>query len=383
MQAEKAGARYLDGAILTWPRLIGTPEATILVSGEVSAYAEAESLLRTLAGNLTNVGTPVGNALALFNAALAYLAEHWIGFSHGAVICQSEGLDVEGFGGMMAVLAPGLGEDNRHMGRAIAASRFEHPESTLKTAGTDIARPVHRRGEGAASHAEECFDLPAQFRRRPASLAAPAAAFMGRQDGGRTGSASKSAAEDGEDRRFCFAMERPEGPPENRRTAAIARPGWLPSGRPLKKAGARPSPTSDGSRRHRRRRHRHTTSAAPRSGYGGGSMKRAKSCGASWTRTDARSAARLRRRRSSLKSPSIGENTNVSIPTSLCTCDKCRLRVVPGRIVVTDDVEPPQRVQECHGGKMALPKKSGGRGLCATVFRSRSQRTLIPSLQRE
>lgn len=155
--AERSRARYLDGAILTWPRMIGAPEATILVSGETSAYTEGEPALRTLAGNLTNVGTPVGNALTLFNGALAYLAGHWIGFSHGAVICQSEGLDVEGFGEMMAMLAPGLGEDNRHMGRVIAASRFEQPESTLKTAGTDIARLVQLSADAGIGAAFPAF----------------------------------------------------------------------------------------------------------------------------------------------------------------------------------------------------------------------------------
>ncbi|MBY3217725.1 NAD(P)-dependent oxidoreductase [Rhizobium laguerreae] len=139
---EKFNALYLDGAVLAWPRQIGARDATILVSGKDSVYTEVEPLLRSLAGNLTNVGTPVGNAVALFNAALAYLAGHWIGFSYGAVICESEGLDVQGFGEMMRALAPILGEDNRHMGRAIAGNLFERPESTLKTAGTDIARLV-------------------------------------------------------------------------------------------------------------------------------------------------------------------------------------------------------------------------------------------------
>ena len=38
-------------------------------------------------------------------------------------------------------------------------------------------------------------------------------------------------------RLFCFAMQRPEGPAENSRNAAIAGPSRLPSDRPLEGRG--------------------------------------------------------------------------------------------------------------------------------------------------
>lgn len=142
-----AGGRYLDGAIAAWPRQIGGPDAAIVVAGPQEAFAEGEPTLKALAGRLSHVGPDIGHALGLFNAALAYLAGHWIGFGHGAAICEAEGLPVEMFGEMMAGLSPSLGEDLRHMGRAISADRFENPESTLRTAGTDIARLVELSGD--------------------------------------------------------------------------------------------------------------------------------------------------------------------------------------------------------------------------------------------
>lgn len=142
-----AGGRYLDGAIAAWPRQIGGPNAAIVVAGQPDVFAAAEPTLRVLAGGLNHVGPDIGHALALFNAALAYLAGHWIGFSHGAAICEAEGLPVDMFGDMMAGLSPSLGEDLRHMGRAISAGRFENPESTLRTAGADIARLVELSGD--------------------------------------------------------------------------------------------------------------------------------------------------------------------------------------------------------------------------------------------
>jgi 3-hydroxyisobutyrate dehydrogenase-like beta-hydroxyacid dehydrogenase len=137
-----AGGRYLDGAIAAWPRQIGTPEAAIVVSGPQPDFEEALPTLKLLTGEPSYVGPEIGSALALFNAALAYLAGHWIGFSHGAAVCEAEGLPVELFGDMMADLSPSLAHDLRHMGRVISKNQFDHPESTLRTAAADIARLV-------------------------------------------------------------------------------------------------------------------------------------------------------------------------------------------------------------------------------------------------
>jgi 3-hydroxyisobutyrate dehydrogenase-like beta-hydroxyacid dehydrogenase len=108
--ATTRGAAYLDGAILAWPRQIGGADAT-----------------------------------------LAVLAGRWIGFSHGAFICEAEGLDVEAFGAALAGLAPILGEDDAHMGRVVAHDRFARPESTLGTAGRDVIDLARHAREAAIS----------------------------------------------------------------------------------------------------------------------------------------------------------------------------------------------------------------------------------------
>ncbi|TWS97338.1 NAD(P)-dependent oxidoreductase [Reyranella sp. CPCC 100927] len=136
------GAHYLDGAIAAWPRQIGGPDAGILIVGSEALFTVAEPLLKLLAGGLTYTGANIGHAKALFGAALAYFAAHWIGFSHGAAICEAEGLDVGMFGEMMAGMSPSFAQDLRHMGRAIAEDRFDKPEATLKTVSADVARLV-------------------------------------------------------------------------------------------------------------------------------------------------------------------------------------------------------------------------------------------------
>ncbi|MFE0016532.1 NAD(P)-dependent oxidoreductase [Mesorhizobium sp. NPDC059054] len=137
-QAVSSGANYLDGAIGAWPRQIGGPEAGLLIVGNEDVFASAEPLLKLLAGGLSYVGSNIGHAKAFSNAGLAYFAAHWIGFSHGAAICEAEGIDAGTFGEVMAGMAPFFGEDMRHMGRVIAEDRFGDPEATIKTITSDI-----------------------------------------------------------------------------------------------------------------------------------------------------------------------------------------------------------------------------------------------------
>jgi 3-hydroxyisobutyrate dehydrogenase-like beta-hydroxyacid dehydrogenase len=141
------GARYLDGAILAWPRQIGQADAAILVSGPRDLYEKHEPLLKALGGGVAHYGQTISSSAALAAAALAYLAGKWIGFAHGALICEAEGLNPAEFGAMLAGIAPVLGEDDRHMGEVVSANRFSDPESTLRTTGNDIA--------GLVSHARQ------------------------------------------------------------------------------------------------------------------------------------------------------------------------------------------------------------------------------------
>lgn len=126
------GADYLDGAIAAWPRHIGGPEASITVVGSEPVFVSAQPLLKLLAGTVTYMGSDIGRAMAVFNAALAYLAGHWIRFSYGAAISEAEGIDTTGFGEMLAGLSPPF----------ITDGRFGEPESSIKPVSAVIGRLV-------------------------------------------------------------------------------------------------------------------------------------------------------------------------------------------------------------------------------------------------
>lgn len=155
--AHERRARYLDGGILAWPSHIGGEQTLVYVCGDQSSYNEHEAGLRTLAGGLTYLGTQPGAAATMFAAILSYLAGRWIGICHGALICQSEGMSPAFFGEALAALGPALAWDAQHMGQVIESDTYTAPESTLATAGQDIARLVRQAQDSGINPAWPVF----------------------------------------------------------------------------------------------------------------------------------------------------------------------------------------------------------------------------------
>lgn len=91
-------ALYLDGAILAGPSDIGTPEATILLSGDEIAYAASREVLACLGqGTVRYLGTNVRAASTLDLAWLTSRYGNFIAAIHAANLCQSEGVELNEF----------------------------------------------------------------------------------------------------------------------------------------------------------------------------------------------------------------------------------------------------------------------------------------------
>lgn len=145
--AAEKGAYCLNGDIMAWPRQIGTSEATISVSGNKEMVLQHEHVLKALAGTVVNMGEDPGASGAMFHAVLSYLAGSWIGFCHGALICEQEGLRVDEFGTLLESISGMLGAELTHMGKVIRHNAFTDPESTIKTTGLDLQLLVQQAQE--------------------------------------------------------------------------------------------------------------------------------------------------------------------------------------------------------------------------------------------
>jgi 3-hydroxyisobutyrate dehydrogenase-like beta-hydroxyacid dehydrogenase len=130
--AQEKGAAYLDGAILATPRQMGRPDTPIFLSGDAAAYQQGEPALKALAGNLLYMGPAVGAAAAWDLGTLSSMLGMMTGFFQGARIMEKEGIPVNALGGMIAQIAPVLGEMVRDTSEDIQREDYSAPESSLE-----------------------------------------------------------------------------------------------------------------------------------------------------------------------------------------------------------------------------------------------------------
>ena len=149
--AQQQGAVVLNGDILAWPKQIGGSEATIILSGPAAAFKQYETTLQGLAGTVSYLGEEPGASAVFFSATMAYLGGNWIGFCHGALICENEGVPADTFGTLIANISPILAVESRHMGEVIQYNRFANPESTVKTTTDDLHLLVQHSEEAGIS----------------------------------------------------------------------------------------------------------------------------------------------------------------------------------------------------------------------------------------
>jgi 3-hydroxyisobutyrate dehydrogenase-like beta-hydroxyacid dehydrogenase len=123
-------AAYLDGAILAFPRTIGTPEATILVSGSHSVFEKNEETLGKL-GSIVFVGEEIGLASTNDTAGLSFFMATLMGFFHGALIFESEGLSVEDFLALAEWAIPVLSAEFRQITDRIKSGDYDQTDAEI------------------------------------------------------------------------------------------------------------------------------------------------------------------------------------------------------------------------------------------------------------
>lgn len=95
--AHENGIEYLDGANMSQPSTIGTPQGTVLYAGKPDIFERHKSLLESLGDLTIFVGEEVGTASALDQALIVGYLGFVFGLFQGAAICQSEGIPLDTF----------------------------------------------------------------------------------------------------------------------------------------------------------------------------------------------------------------------------------------------------------------------------------------------
>ena len=129
------GAQYLDGAILAGPNAIGTPNSTILYSGQRETFDRCKAMLKSLGEDVRFVGEKVGSAAALDLAWLSKLYGVFAGIAHGAILCESEGVDLDLYSNVFQEK-----DGARGIIEVIRKDAFKNPGATLEVWSAALQR---------------------------------------------------------------------------------------------------------------------------------------------------------------------------------------------------------------------------------------------------
>ena len=89
--------RLADGAVMCYPRDLGTDAGSLLMAGAPDVLQECDPLLRTLAPTWTNLGDDIQKPTILSRALMVDVGMALIGIVNGAAIASAGGISLEDF----------------------------------------------------------------------------------------------------------------------------------------------------------------------------------------------------------------------------------------------------------------------------------------------
>lgn len=177
------GTKYLDGALLAYPREIGH-DGIVAISGNEETYVVAQNLLAALSSDVRFLGSAVGAAAALDLASLTFTMSTHLGLVHAALLCESEQVSYAQLAGVVVDSQPSDAVEIAHLGQVLQNNDFENPSASINvysgvadrilaqasTAGIDASIPefasmLYKKGVAAGLGDEEVVALIKLLRR--------------------------------------------------------------------------------------------------------------------------------------------------------------------------------------------------------------------------
>lgn len=147
------GVAYVAGAIQAAPSQMGQPDTPILVSGDPAALAQWQEVLADLGGHYAHLGERPDAAATMDLATLSYVYGAFVGFVHGALIAESQGLDVARYGQLVSDISPSFGAFFAFEGQVIQSGDFAIQESPLRIS-VEATQRIHEFSRQARLNTE-------------------------------------------------------------------------------------------------------------------------------------------------------------------------------------------------------------------------------------
>lgn len=143
--ANRCGIRYLEGAVLASPAIIGTDRAKALYSGPRHIFDRYLEVLHILTPNAVYCGEEIGRAAALDHALLELSYGCQAMVLHAMALCEAESVPVEDFSSHVNIFAEGVLE---RVTEGIGSGSYPSGSATMHTFASWAAQLV-RVAEGA------------------------------------------------------------------------------------------------------------------------------------------------------------------------------------------------------------------------------------------
>ena len=129
---EGKGGRLVEGAVMCYPRHLGTDEAALLLSGSPDVLDECAPILSALDANWTSLGEDINQPSVLSRSLMSGLTGALMGLVNGAAICRAGGVPLDVFMKFNEGTNSILLAEQRRIIEAIRDGRTEENEASIK-----------------------------------------------------------------------------------------------------------------------------------------------------------------------------------------------------------------------------------------------------------
>jgi 3-hydroxyisobutyrate dehydrogenase-like beta-hydroxyacid dehydrogenase len=131
--AREQGIDYIGGAIMAYPRTVGTPAAVLLYAGADEVYAAHARLLGAL-GTARHVGDDAGRPAVIDAALIGFFYGTLAGYLHGAVLARAEGIELSDYVDLAGPFFDTFVADAvKETGERILARNYADAQSSMDT----------------------------------------------------------------------------------------------------------------------------------------------------------------------------------------------------------------------------------------------------------
>ena len=126
------GGRLVEGAVMCYPRNLGTDEAALLLSGAPNVVEECTPILSILDENWKSLGEDINQPSVLSRSLMSGLTGALMGLVNGAAICRAGGVSLDVFMKFNEGTNSILLTEQKRLIEAIRDGRTEENEASIK-----------------------------------------------------------------------------------------------------------------------------------------------------------------------------------------------------------------------------------------------------------